>query len=103
VRSQNEYVRCSLDLSRNLDNFLRELLRDEGPFGDHTGPREVRSVSASQFLLGFSFRIRHSPRPAAIVGIPPMEDFYIGGASVKLFLPIFKIHRVLRGKLSRDR
>jgi 3-polyprenyl-4-hydroxybenzoate decarboxylase len=25
--------------------------------------------------------------PATIVGIPPMEDFYIGGASVKLFLP----------------
>jgi len=22
-----------------------------------------------------------------IVGIPPMEDFYIGGATVKLFLP----------------
>jgi len=30
--------------------------------------------------------------PAAIVGIPPMEDFYIGGASVKLFLPIFKMN-----------
>jgi UbiD family decarboxylase len=26
--------------------------------------------------------------PATIVGIPPMEDFYIGGANVKLFLPI---------------
>jgi hypothetical protein len=30
--------------------------------------------------------------PAAIVGMPPMEDFYIGGASVKLFLPIFKMN-----------
>ena len=27
-----------------------------------------------------------------LVGIPPMEDFYIGGASVKLFLPIFKMN-----------
>ena len=26
-----------------------------------------------------------------MVGIPPMEDFYLGGASVKLFLPIFKM------------
>jgi 4-hydroxy-3-polyprenylbenzoate decarboxylase len=26
--------------------------------------------------------------PCTIVGIPPMEDFYIGAASVKLFLPI---------------
>ena len=38
------------------------------------------------------FPIRHSLRPATIVGIPPMEDFYIGGASVKLFLPIFKMN-----------
>ena len=30
--------------------------------------------------------------PATIVGVPPMEDFYIGGASVKLFLPIFKMN-----------
>ncbi|MCI0745664.1 MAG: UbiD family decarboxylase [Verrucomicrobia subdivision 3 bacterium] len=30
--------------------------------------------------------------PATIVGIPPMEDFYLGGASVKLFLPIFKMN-----------
>ena len=30
--------------------------------------------------------------PATIVGIPTMEDFYIGGASVKLFLPIFKMN-----------
>jgi hypothetical protein len=30
--------------------------------------------------------------PATIVGLPPMDDFYIGGASVKLFLPIFKMN-----------
>jgi len=27
-----------------------------------------------------------------IVGIPPREDFYIGSASVKLFLSIFKMN-----------
>jgi hypothetical protein len=27
-----------------------------------------------------------------IVSIPPMEDFYIGGVSVKLVLPIFKMN-----------
>jgi 4-hydroxy-3-polyprenylbenzoate decarboxylase len=30
--------------------------------------------------------------PATIVGQPPMEDFYMGGASVKLFLPVFKMN-----------
>jgi 4-hydroxy-3-polyprenylbenzoate decarboxylase len=29
--------------------------------------------------------------PATIVGVPPMEDFYLGSASVKLFLPVFKM------------
>jgi 4-hydroxy-3-polyprenylbenzoate decarboxylase len=30
--------------------------------------------------------------PATIVGRPPMEDFYLGSAAVKLFLPIFKMN-----------
>jgi len=30
--------------------------------------------------------------PTTIVGIPPMEDFYIGGASSEIFLPIFKMN-----------
>jgi 4-hydroxy-3-polyprenylbenzoate decarboxylase len=54
----------------------------------------VRIISAVSFFGGFhsAFVIRHSSRPATIVGIPPMGDFYIGGASVKLFLPIFKMN-----------
>ena len=34
---------------------------------------------------------RDAVYPATIVGMPPMEDFYIGSASVKLFLPVFKM------------
>ncbi len=30
--------------------------------------------------------------PTTIVGIPPMEDFYIGDASVRIFLPVFKMN-----------
>src|SRR5437762_2035624 len=29
---------------------------------------------------------------ATIVGIPPMEDFYIGDAVVRIFLPVFKMN-----------
>ena len=39
---------------------------------------------------------RDAVYPATIVGVPPMEDFYIGGASVKLFLPIFRMSQVIR-------
>ena len=30
--------------------------------------------------------------PATIVGIPPMEDFYMGTASVRVFLPVFRMN-----------
>jgi 4-hydroxy-3-polyprenylbenzoate decarboxylase len=30
--------------------------------------------------------------PSTIVGRPPMEDFYMGTASVRIFLPIFKMN-----------
>jgi 4-hydroxy-3-polyprenylbenzoate decarboxylase len=47
----------------------------------------------SFFLSLYSaFVIRHSLRPDTIVGIPPMGDFYIGGTSVRFFLPIFKMN-----------
>ncbi len=68
----------------------QEPLREEGPFGDHTGyytlpePYPVFHVTAVT-------RRRDAVYPATIVGIPPMEDFYMGGASVKLFLPVFKM------------
>ena len=68
-----------------------EPLRDEGPFGDHTGyyrlpePCPVFHVTAITHGKGTIYS-------ATIVGILPMEDFYIGGASVKLFPPIFKMN-----------
>ena len=30
--------------------------------------------------------------PATIVGVPPMEDYYIGDASVRVFLPVMKMN-----------
>ncbi len=52
---------------------------------------------AAQDLQGEFFAISITHRqdalyPAMLVGIPPMEDFYIGGASLKGFLPIFKMN-----------
>jgi len=90
----------------------REPLRDEGPFGDHTGyytlpsPRGIagdsRLETANESIpRGEPYPVFHvtaithrkdAVYPATIVGMPPMEDFYIGGASVKLFLPIFKMN-----------
>ncbi len=66
-------------------------MRPEGPFGDHTGfytPVDDYPV----FHLTAITRRRDAVYPATIVGIPPMEDFYMGAASVKIFLPVFRMN-----------
>jgi 4-hydroxy-3-polyprenylbenzoate decarboxylase len=65
--------------------------RPEGPFGDHTGfytPVEDYPV----FHLTAITRRRDPVYPATIVGIPPMEDFHMGSASVQVFLPVFRMN-----------
>jgi 4-hydroxy-3-polyprenylbenzoate decarboxylase len=65
--------------------------RPEGPFGDHTGfytPLEDYPVFHITAITH-----RNAPvYPATIVGIPPMEDFYMGSASVRVFLPVFRMN-----------
>jgi 4-hydroxy-3-polyprenylbenzoate decarboxylase len=67
-----------------------EPLRAEGPFGDHTGYYSLADLYPVFHLTAITHR-RDAVYPATIVGMPPMEDFYIGSASVKLFLPVFKM------------
>ena len=69
----------------------REPLREEGPFGDHTGYYTLPEPYPVFHMTAITHR-RDAVYPATIVGMPPMEDFYIGSASVKLFLPIFKMN-----------
>jgi 4-hydroxy-3-polyprenylbenzoate decarboxylase len=62
----------------------------EGPFGDHTG----FYTPADMFPYFHVERITHRRNavyPSTIVGIPPMEDFYLGGATERIFLPLLKI------------
>ena len=76
-----------------LEGFIdpREPLRQEGPFGDHTGFYTLPERYPVFHLTAITHR-REAVYPATIVGLPPMEDFYIGSASVKLFLPVFKMN-----------
>lgn len=67
-----------------------EGLRMEGPFGDHTGfysPPEAYPV----FHLTALTRRKNPIYPATVVGPPPMEDFYLGQASERLFLPLLQM------------
>jgi 4-hydroxy-3-polyprenylbenzoate decarboxylase len=95
-----ELVKCEtndLEVPANADFVIEgyidptEPLREEGPFGDHTGYYTLPEPYPVFHVTAITHR-RDAVYPATIVGIPPMEDFYIGGASVKLFLPIFKMN-----------
>jgi len=88
---------CDLEVPANADFVIegyvdpKEPLREEGPFGDHTGYYTMPEPYPVFHVTAITHR-RDAVYPATIVGIPPMEDFYIGGASVKLFLPVFKMN-----------
>jgi 4-hydroxy-3-polyprenylbenzoate decarboxylase len=95
-----ELVKCEtndLEVPANADFVIEgyvdptEPLREEGPFGDHTGYYTLPEPYPVFHITAITHR-KDAVYPATIVGIPPMEDFYIGGASVKLFLPIFKMN-----------
>ena len=65
-------------------------LRTEGPFGDHTG---VYSLADDYPVLHVT-AITHRRNPiyaSTIVGKPPMEDAFIGGATERLFLPLIRL------------
>ena len=76
---------------RGVTWIPKEPLRMEGPFGDHTGYYTLPEPYPVFHITAITHR-KDAIYPATIVGVPPMEDFYIGGASVKLFLPIFKMN-----------
>ncbi|MEM9445456.1 MAG: menaquinone biosynthesis decarboxylase [Verrucomicrobiota bacterium] len=68
-----------------------EPLRDEGPFGDHTGFYTPVDKYPTFHVTCITHR-NDAIYPATVVGKPPMEDFYMGSASVRLFLPVFKMN-----------
>jgi 4-hydroxy-3-polyprenylbenzoate decarboxylase len=62
----------------------------EGPFGDHTGyytPVEPFPV----FHVTAITRRKDAIYPATVVGIPPMEDAWMGKATERLFLPLIRL------------
>jgi 4-hydroxy-3-polyprenylbenzoate decarboxylase len=95
-----ELVKCEtndLEVPANADFVVegyvdpKEPLREEGPFGDHTGYYTLPEPYPVFHVTAITHR-KDAVYPATIVGMPPMEDFYIGSASVKLFLPILKMN-----------
>jgi 4-hydroxy-3-polyprenylbenzoate decarboxylase len=63
--------------------------RREGPFGDHTGFYSQPDDYPVFHLTCVTRRTRPTYL-TTIVGIPPMEDYYLGLASERIFLPMIR-------------
>jgi 4-hydroxy-3-polyprenylbenzoate decarboxylase len=63
--------------------------RREGPFGDHTGLYSLADDFPVFHLTCLTMR-RKPVYVTTVVGIPPMEDVYLGKASERIFLPLIR-------------
>jgi 4-hydroxy-3-polyprenylbenzoate decarboxylase len=98
-RKSVEMVHCKtidVDVPADVDFVLEGYvqpgeMRPEGPFGDHTGYYTAIEDYPVFHLTAITHR-RDAVYPTTIVGIPPMEDYYMGDASVRIFLPVFKMN-----------
>jgi 4-hydroxy-3-polyprenylbenzoate decarboxylase len=63
--------------------------RREGPFGDHTGFYS-QADDYPVFHLTCITTCRNPTYVTTVVGIPPMEDYYLGKASERVFLPLIR-------------
>jgi 4-hydroxy-3-polyprenylbenzoate decarboxylase len=93
-----EMVKCqtnNLEVPANAEIVLEGYVeigesRLEGPFGDHTGYYSL----ADQYPVFHIACITQRKEPiyaTTIVGPPPMEDFYMGKAIERIFLPLMRM------------
>ncbi len=93
-----EMVKCEtsdLEVPANAEIVLEGYveigeLRREGPFGDHTGFYSLED----DYPVFHVTCVTHRKNPiyaTTIVGPPPMEDFYMGKAIERIFLPLMRL------------
>lgn len=89
-------ITCDLEVPAEseivIEGYIdpREALVMEGPFGDHTGFYSLADLYPKVHVTAVTMKKR--PLYAAtLVGRPPMEDFYLGHATERIFLPLLKL------------
>ncbi len=86
---------CDLEVPAHAEIVLEgyvELgeLRREGPFGDHTGFYSLADDYPVFHVTAITQR-KDPVYPATIVGPPPMEDYFMGKAIERIFLPLMRL------------
>jgi len=93
-----EMVKCEtsdLEVPANSEIVLEGYVepgetRTEGPFGDHTGYYSLEDQYPVFHLTCITQR-RNPIYATTIVGRPPMEDYYMGKAIERIFLPLMRL------------
>jgi 4-hydroxy-3-polyprenylbenzoate decarboxylase len=62
----------------------------EGPFGDHTGFYSLADWYPAFHVTAITHR-KNPIYPTTIVGKPPMEDYFLGKATERVFLPLLRM------------
>jgi len=97
-RKPVEMVKCitsDIEVPANAEIVLEGYvdpheLRDEGPFGDHTGFYSPVDKFPVFHITCITHR-KNPIYPATVVGKPPMEDCYMGKATERIFLPLLRM------------
>ncbi len=89
-------ITCDLEVPAEADIVLEgyidpaEPLVTEGPFGDHTGFYSLADLYPKVHVTCLTTR-REPILPATLVGPPPMEDYFLGHATERIFLPLLRL------------
>jgi 4-hydroxy-3-polyprenylbenzoate decarboxylase len=86
---------CDLEVPAHAEIVLEGYveigeLRTEGPFGDHTGFYSLAD-DYPVFHVTCVTQRKHPIYATTIVGPPPMEDYYMGKAIERIFLPLMRL------------
>ena len=89
-------VTCDLEVPAGAEFVIEgyidpaEPLVLEGPFGDHTGFYSLADYYPKVHVTAVTMRKR-PVYAATLVGRPPMEDYYLGHATERIFLPLLRL------------
>jgi 4-hydroxy-3-polyprenylbenzoate decarboxylase len=91
VKCLTNDIHVPADVDFVLEGYIDpgEKLVREGPFGDHTGFYSLAGDFPLFHITCITHR-RSAIYPSTIVGIPPMEDGWIGKATERIFLSLLR-------------
>jgi 4-hydroxy-3-polyprenylbenzoate decarboxylase len=92
IKARTVSLEVPADADLVLEGYIDpdEPLRSEGPFGDHTGYYSLEDDYPVFHVSAVTSR-KDAIYPATVVGPPPMEDYWMGQATERIFRPLLRL------------